>query len=70
MKTYPVTLLQIGMLSGTRAAAAAGLALALAKYVPRDKRGAVGWTLLGFGSVLYLALIADLMLRDRAPKPE
>jgi hypothetical protein len=66
MKTYPVTLVEIGLLSGTRATAAGGLALALAKYVPRDKRGAVGWTLLGVGSAFYIALVANVVRRDRA----
>jgi len=65
MKTYPVTLLDIGLLSGTRATAAGGLALALAQYVPRDKRGAIGWTLLGFGSVFYLVMVANVVLRSR-----
>jgi hypothetical protein len=69
MKTYPVTLLQIGILSGTRSVAAGGLALALASRVPREKRGTIGWTLLVAGSVIYVALVADLVLRNRAPQP-
>ena len=65
MKTYPVTLLQVGILSGTRAVAAAGLALALSSRVPRELRGPVGWSLLCAGSVFYLTLVADLVLRNR-----
>lgn len=65
MKTYPVTLLQIGILSGTRSIAAMGLALALADRVPREKRGPVGWALLAAGSVIYVTLVADLVLRNR-----
>jgi hypothetical protein len=69
MKTYPVTLLQIGILTGTRATAAAGLALVLATRIPREKRTAIGWSLLGAGSVIYLSLIADLILRNRTANP-
>ena len=68
MKTYPVTLLQIGLLSGTRSIAAMGLALALADRVSREKRGPVGWTLLAVGSVIYVAMVADLVLRNREPR--
>ncbi|HEY8901119.1 MAG TPA: hypothetical protein VIM61_11970 [Chthoniobacterales bacterium] len=68
MKTYPLTLLQIGLLTGTRATAAAGLALALATRVPRDKRAPIGWSLFGAGAVFYLTLLAELLLRDRAPR--
>jgi len=68
MKTYPVTLLQIGILSGTRAIAAAGLALAVSSHIPREKRGPIGWSLLAAGSIIYVSLVADLVLRDRAPK--
>ncbi|MGH8048842.1 MAG: hypothetical protein ACREKL_16495 [Chthoniobacterales bacterium] len=69
MKTYPVTLLQVGILSGTRAIAAAGLALAISSRIPREKRGPIGWSLLGAGSVFYLMLVADLVLRNRESKP-
>lgn len=65
MKTYPLTLLQIGILTGTRATAAAGLALAISSRIPQEKRAAIGWALLGAGSVIYLSLIADLILRNR-----
>ena len=65
MKKYPVTLLQIGMLSGTRATAAAGLALVLASRIPREKRAAIGWSLLGAGSIFYLTLVADVVLRNK-----
>ena len=68
MKTYPVTLLQVGMLSGTRAVAAAGLALVVASRIPRESRAAIGWSLLGAGSIFYLTLVADLVLRNREPR--
>lgn len=65
MKSYPVTLLQIGILSSARAIAAAGLALAVSARVAREKRGPIGWSLFGVGSILYLSLIAGLVLRNR-----
>jgi len=68
MKTYPVTLVQVGLLSGTRSVAAGGLALALASHVPREKRGPIGWSLLAAGSLVYIGLVAELVLRNRGPK--
>jgi hypothetical protein len=68
MKTYPVTLVQVGLLSGTRSVASAGLALALASHVPRDKRGPIGWSLLAAGSVAFIGLVVDLVQRNREPR--
>ncbi len=65
VKTYPVTFIEIGLLSGTRALAAAGLTLILAKRLPLDKQAAVGWSLFGAGSVIYLTILADVLLRNR-----
>lgn len=67
MKRYSVTLLQVGLLSGSRAIASAGLAFLLAGKMGVDHRKAAGWSLLGAGSVMYLTLVADMMLRDREP---
>lgn len=65
VKTYPVTLLQIGILSGTRAIAAAGLAFVLAEKIPRDQRRAIGWSLLGSGTVVFVGLLIDLLARNK-----
>jgi len=65
MKTYPVTLLQLGILTGTRAVAGAGLALLLSGKATSEQRKAVGWSLLGVGAVTYIVLVIDLLLRSR-----
>jgi hypothetical protein len=56
MRTYHVTFLQLGVLTGTRAIAGAGLALLLAGKVSPEQRIAVGWSLLGSGAVIYVVL--------------
>lgn len=66
MKTYAVTFLQLGVLTGTRAIAAAGLALLCAGKVTPEQRKAIGWSLLGTGTMVYLVLISDLLLRRHA----
>jgi hypothetical protein len=43
MKTYPASLPLIGLISGTRAMAAGGLALLLADKLDVKQRKAVGW---------------------------
>lgn len=68
MKTYPVTLLEIGLLTGTRATAGAGLALAVAHKLSEDQRRAVGWSLFGVGCACYLYLLANVLLRNRDPQ--
>lgn len=65
MKKYPVTFLQIGILSGTRAVAAAGLAFLIADKIPKDSRKILGWSLLGTGTVFFLGLVTDLLLENR-----
>ncbi len=57
MKTYPVTLPFIGLISGTRAIAGCGLALLLADKLTKDQRKAVGWALFGVGVVTTVPLI-------------
>jgi len=55
----------LGVLTGTRAIAGAGLALLLAGKVSPEQRIAVGWSLLGSGAVIYVVLIIDLLLQNR-----
>ena len=60
MKTYAVTLPLIGLISGTRAIAAGGLAFLLADKLDVNQRKAVGWTLLGIGLLTTIPLAAML----------
>lgn len=66
MKTYPVTLLQLGILTGTRAVAAAGLALLLSGRATVELRKGIGWSLFSVGGVTYILLVFDLLLRNRS----
>ena len=65
MKTYPVTLLQLGILTGTRAVAGAGLALLFSGRATVELRKGIGWSLLGVGAVTYILLVLDLIWRNR-----
>jgi hypothetical protein len=60
MKTYAVTLPLIGLISGTRAMAAGGLALLIADKLTKEQRKAVGLTLFGVGLLTTIPLAAML----------
>jgi hypothetical protein len=45
MKELTMTLPELALIAGTRAALGAGLALLIGDYLPRDRGIAVGWTL-------------------------
>jgi hypothetical protein len=65
-----VTLPEIGLIAGTRAAAGAGIGLLLADRLNKDQRRAVGWTLLAVGAITTIPLLADLLLGHEQPVPE
>ena len=65
MKTYPVTLFQLGILTGTRAVAGGGLALLLFGKATAELRKGVGWSLLSVGGITYILLVIDLILRNK-----
>jgi len=56
-----VTLPQIGLIAGTRAALGAGIALLLGERLDRKPRRAVGWTLLAVGALTTLPLVASVL---------
>ncbi|HEY5752197.1 MAG TPA: hypothetical protein VIT21_03545 [Chthoniobacterales bacterium] len=60
MKTFTIPLPILGLLSGTRVIAGAGLALILADKLDRESRKAVGWTLLIIGLATTVPLVAFL----------
>jgi hypothetical protein len=70
MKTYSVTLPLIGLVTGTRAMAAGGLALVLADKLSQDQRRAIGWTLFGIGVASTIPLAAMLLgCGEKTSKP-
>jgi hypothetical protein len=59
-----VTLPELAMIGGTRAALGAGAALLLADRLRPDQRRAVGWTLLAVGVISTIPLVAEVVFRD------
>ena len=63
-----VTLPELGMIAGTRAALGAGVALLLGERLDRAPRRAVGWALLAVGALTTFPLLAGV-LHSRTPAP-
>ena len=60
MKTVTLTLPEIGLLAGTRAALGAGVGLLLSERLGREQRQAVGWTLLVIGLITTISLALEV----------
>jgi hypothetical protein len=60
MKTVSLTLPEIALLAGTRAALGAGMGLLLADKLNVEQRQAVGWTLFAVGLVTTIPLVAEV----------
>jgi hypothetical protein len=67
MKQVKLTVPEIGLIAGTRAAAGAGLALLLCNRLNPDQRRAVGWTLLAVGIATTIPLVAQVFGKHCAP---
>jgi len=61
MKQIPVTIPELVLIAGTRAALGAGLALVLSDRLNGNQRRAVGWTLLAVGVVSTLPLARGII---------
>jgi hypothetical protein len=70
MRETRITLPELALIAGTRAALGAGLALLLGDRLTADQRRAVGWTLLLVGAVSTVPLAVEVLsgLRDQAPE--
>ncbi len=64
MRARTVSVPLLAMIAGTRAAGGAGLGLLLADRLDRDRRRAVGWTLLAVGVISTLPLAATVMFKN------
>jgi hypothetical protein len=69
MKRTPLSLPEIALIGGTRAALGAGLALIFGDRLSREQRQAIGWTLLGVGVVTTLPILLQV-LNSRSPTAE
>jgi hypothetical protein len=60
MKTVRLTLPEIALLAGTRAALGAGIGLLLGERLKPEQRSAVGWTLLVLGLFTTIPLALEV----------
>jgi uncharacterized membrane protein YfcA len=61
MRERAITLPELGLIAGTRAALGAGIGLLLADRLDPDRRKAVGWTLLLVGVVTTFPLAFEVL---------
>jgi hypothetical protein len=69
MRDVQLTLPELALLVGTRAAFGAGLGLLLAECLPEGRRKGVGWTLLLVGAVSTVPLAFEVLGKARASNP-
>lgn len=70
MKHISLTVPELGLIAGTRAALGAGLALLLGDRLTPEQRRAVGWTLLAVGIVTTVPLVAEVLKSRATSKPD
>ena len=63
MRMRTVSLPELGLIAGTRAALGAGVALLLADKLSDSQRRAVGWTLVAVGVLSTIPLAAEVVFR-------
>ena len=69
MKTYNVTVPEIGIVAATRGMAGAGIGLLASNYLRPEVRRAVGWTLLAVGALTTIPLAAGVIFREQTSEP-
>jgi uncharacterized membrane protein YfcA len=61
MRTTTITIPELALVAGTRAALGAGVGLLLAGWLRPEQRRAVGWTLLAVGAITTIPLAAEVL---------
>jgi len=61
MISRTISLPELGLIAGTRAALGAGIALLLGERLDPKPRRAVGWTLLAVGALTTVPLLAEVL---------
>ncbi len=69
MREARLTLPELAILAGTRAALGVGIGLLLADRLPEAPRKAVGWTLLLLGGVITIPLAVEVLGKVRLVNP-
>jgi uncharacterized membrane protein YfcA len=70
MRERSITLPELGLIGGTRAALGAGLGLLLADRLDREQRRAIGWTLLLVGILTTVPLAMEVLGRHPLPSTD
>jgi hypothetical protein len=65
MRETRITLPELALIAGTRAALGAGLGLLLADRLAENQRKAVGWTLVTIGALSTIPLAFEVLGRGR-----
>jgi hypothetical protein len=63
MRETRISIPELALIAGTRAALGAGAALLLGEILTKDQKKAVGWTLFLVGAVTTVPLLADVIGR-------
>ena len=69
MRSAELTLPELALIGGTRAALGAGLGLLLADRLPEAQRMAVGWTLLTIGVITTFPLALEVLGKSHTNAP-
>ena len=64
MRMLRLSLPELALIAGTRAALGAGIAFLLADRLPQERRAAVGWTLLAIGAISTIPLAFEVFGQD------
>lgn len=67
MRETHLSLPELALIAGTRAALGAGLGLLLAGHLSEDRRKAIGWTLVAIGAVSTIPLAVEVLGHLDAP---
>lgn len=63
MKATCISIPELALIAGTRAALGAGFALLLGEHLTKEQKKAVGWTLFLLGAVTTVPLLADVIAK-------
>ena len=66
MEQIKLTLPELGLILGTRAALGGGVALLLSEHLDKEQRKAVGWTLFLVGAVTTIPLLMMVFGKRRS----
>jgi len=61
VKTYNVTVPEVGIVAATRGMAGAGIGLLVAQYLRPEQRRTLGWTLLAIGALSTIPIVMALV---------